>query len=177
MSSENRDRNKDKQFTGVHINGGRDADIDNLKRTIDLKVDGGALIKKNVIVSGNLTVQNVMFGSLIGDVFTQKIQEKELGYGIDIIGGLNICDGLIKLDDVQILGPQQPTINGLIDNTDGAISDTLGPVNKIVDSSGLATTESTQSAIDDITNSIASIQNKLNEIIITLKNHGLIAND
>ena len=86
----------DKQLTTLWLIGGFDSDNERQSKAVDFKVEGGALVKKSMVVLGNVNVQQFIKGDLIGNVFTQLIQEKQVGDGIKIVGDL-LPDGTFSL--------------------------------------------------------------------------------
>lgn len=67
---------------------GLEADINNLSRTVDLNVHGGAIIKKNAIVHGNILVGEFLNGNIVGDIFTSNIIATDIIDGITVTGNL-----------------------------------------------------------------------------------------
>jgi hypothetical protein len=98
MSKNNASKAKgvDKQITTLWLIGGFDSDPERQSKAVDFKVEGGALIKKAMVVLGNVNVQQFLKGDLIGNVFTDFIQEKQVGEGIKIVGDL-LPDGTFSL--------------------------------------------------------------------------------
>jgi hypothetical protein len=212
-SNTSRERNKVRFFPHLNLIGGADCDVHNPQKTVDLKVAGGAQIKKNMVVSGNVNIGRFIFGDLVGKLYTNTIQETDVGVGIKIIGDLNIeedrfligdlkttnitehiqghgicisnnlnvknsdiilTNGVINIDGNKILGHRQNSIPSLINITNGTDNGTLGPITKIKENNGYATSDSTRLAISNLTDAISSLHNKLENILIVLRNHGLI---
>ena len=82
------DQARDRQFTSLHIVGGNDCSIDNIRSAVDLRIQGGAIIHKGACVLGNLNVSGMLVGDVSGNILTSKIQEQELMQGIEVIGNL-----------------------------------------------------------------------------------------
>lgn len=181
-----RDHGKDRSFTSIHVIGGNDCVLENLRSAVDLRIKGGAIIEKSACILGNLNVQEMLMGQTCGNILTQKIQEKELSEGIEIIGnimldipnsvrvgGAILGNSSLQFNSVQIIGLQEPAIPNLTDSTGGTSSGTLGPFATIT-GGGNASVLSVQSAINDIGNAIVSLDTQIVNILEALRSHGLI---
>lgn len=78
----------DKQFSSLSLIGGRDTNPNALFKGVDLRVEGGALVKKTMCVLGNIYVGQFLMADTVGNVYTDLIQEKHLTEGIKIVGDL-----------------------------------------------------------------------------------------
>lgn len=97
-----RELGRDKQLTSMLLIGGFDADPDNIRKGVDLRVKGGSLIEKSLVVLGNIYVAGILESELCGDLLTDKIQEKELTQGIDVCGNLVIDSESVLIGNVCI---------------------------------------------------------------------------
>ena len=75
-------------FTNLELNGGYDCHTDYPQKAVDLLVQGGAVIRKSLCVGGNIFISDLITGDLCGNIFTEKINEKEPMEGIDVCGNL-----------------------------------------------------------------------------------------
>ena len=87
------------QCLTLTLNGGNDTDPAHLKKIVDLKVEGGVVIKKSATVLGNLYCGLFLSGKFDGELFTKQIQERELTEGIAVYGDLN-CENKIRVNSI-----------------------------------------------------------------------------
>lgn len=149
--------NVNKQFSTLWLNGGYDpADCNPNNLRIDLRVAGGALIKKSLCVLGNVEVKGTISGSLCGDICTNLIYANPLvGTNISVLGNLeidpfynliasvaeinkiktNCISELITGEGVQIRGPLNVLgnsyVNTTVVNTDILYGNVLNCIEKI----------------------------------------------
>lgn len=79
----------DNQYSSLVLIGGADVHPDFLSRGVDLRVEGGVLIRKKLLVLGNICVNDTIIGDVEGNIVTGHIQAKELTEGIVVVG--NVC--------------------------------------------------------------------------------------
>ena len=66
--------NQNRQFSTLWLTGGYDPDDCNPKKLrIDLRVSGGALIKRNLAVLGNITAKGTIQSNMAGNLITNAI--------------------------------------------------------------------------------------------------------
>ncbi len=90
------------QCLTLTLNGGNDTDPEHLRKIVDLKVEGGVVIKKSATILGNLYCGLFLSGKFDGDLFTKQIQERELTEGIAVYGDLN-CTNSIKVNTIKAI--------------------------------------------------------------------------
>jgi hypothetical protein len=84
-------KNINKQFSTLWLTAGYDPDDCNPNNLhIDLRVKGGALIKRNLCVLGNVTAKGALIGDLCGNVVTDVVQSKTAGGTITVEGNVAI---------------------------------------------------------------------------------------
>lgn len=88
---------KSHTFTNLELNGGYDADCAGGPRArgVDLLVQGGGRIKKTLVV-GNLCVEGIIIGDIVGNTLISELHEAEPGQGISVFGNLNMLCGSIN---------------------------------------------------------------------------------
>ena len=197
------DLNMHKQFSSIRLTGG--IDCSKQSQFPDLYIKGGARIKKNICVGGNLTltggkiVSDIM-GDLLSDttVFGNLTVNEGLtvNENTSIIGNLNVggklsitgnlCVDIIKgatdpdlvqvfgnlnvggpaifVQGVKVVGTQEPDIANIVDDTNGVITGNLVPIRDTT----------TFDDSDKINDNFAELAVKVNGILDTLRNHGLM---
>lgn len=97
FGSASKAQGKSHTFTNLELNGGYDCDCTGPNaRGVDLLVQGGARIKKTLCV-GNICVEGVIIGDLVGNLLIQDLQEAEPGIGINVVGNLILHESLNML--------------------------------------------------------------------------------
>lgn len=89
LNKATKDHHIDNQYTSLVLIGGVDVSKDFISKAVDLRVEGGALIRKQLLVLGNICTNDTILGTFEGNVVTSKITAKELTEGITVIG--NVC--------------------------------------------------------------------------------------
>jgi hypothetical protein len=196
IMSASRAINIDKQYSTLHLIGGNDVNPNFLRKGMDLRVEGGALIKKSLVVMGNLSVDTFMSGDMAGNLFTTSIQEAELGEGIMVVGDVvldednsfigNLQSDLIEgttasgvaipkiMGDVEVCG--NITVMGVNVGSDSVVGPQEPGIPDITDSSGgsgSATLSAPAVIVGGGDASVASVQNAID----TLTNNVSSLND
>ena len=85
-----KDLHQTTQLTSLYLIGGYDAspDIGTSTLNVDLRVAGGALIKKNIVVVGNVYSQNILANITSESIYVSRITEKHHGQEIKVNGNL-----------------------------------------------------------------------------------------
>lgn len=99
-----------KTFHTLTLIAGLEANPNRKSRPVDLNVHGGVIIKKNLVVCGNLDVADIINGDLNGNVFTNYITASDITQGITVTGNLIVdddytfCANTIKTNVITSLG-------------------------------------------------------------------------
>lgn len=90
-----KDLHQTTQLTSLYLIGGYDANpnISTSTLHVDLRVAGGAFIKKNLIIGGNIYTPSVSSNTITGDIVTSSISEATLGGEIAVNGNLHLSSG------------------------------------------------------------------------------------
>lgn len=105
FSSASQSSGVSKTYTNIELVGGYDCHPDYSCKAVDLLVQGGGRIKKSLCIEGNLNVGGLITGQLCGNIFTEKITEKESMEGIDVCGNIMMLGDIIpQIDNQYSLG-------------------------------------------------------------------------
>ena len=97
--SASKDLGRSYTFTNLELNGGYDCNKDFPWKAVDLLVQGGAYINKSMCIGGNICVGDLLMGDVCGNLFTQKIMEKEPMQGIDLCGNVSLLGDIVPSAD------------------------------------------------------------------------------
>lgn len=89
-----------KTFHTLKLIAGLDASPTNKTRLVDLNVQGGVIIKKNMIVCGNIDVGDFINANITGDIFTSNIIATNMTEGITVNGNLIIDNEFIITSNI-----------------------------------------------------------------------------
>lgn len=120
LSKATADLSIDAQLSSLALIGGSDANPSIINKAVDLRVEGGALIRKRLLVLGNICVKDTIIGTHQGNVITEKIQALDLTEGIQIVGNVNmnndnfLCGNIIS-NEISPKDNETVTINGNVE--------------------------------------------------------------
>ncbi len=147
------------RISTLRIIGGNDCNFTTPRLIPDLFVLGGARIKKNALIGGDLQVK----GNLTLEqnlTLTGNIEG-----GLTVNGGnLEVFGGNILIEGSQVVGPRQADIANLISSLPGSVDGTLDTVGN--------TAASDESA--NINENFLEIETKINAMLDSMRIHGLI---
>ena len=118
------DREINNEFTTLKLNGGRNVDATSKTRLhVDLYVKGGALIKKDIcvlgnIASGNISTSTLTAGMIVTDELSSSTGTITVSSNVVLSGPTELTSNTINVNDLHPVSGGTVTVNGNLNVTD-----------------------------------------------------------